>query len=677
MLQRFLLTLFIIALYPCVSAHSAHTIRIDGTDLFYYLQDGKEGVSDSSGKMLIPCIYSSVRFRSEDNLFYVKIESPNRKLEGAINRSGKLIVPCEYASVYYKSEERIYYVKKNTINGELEGVLDSQGKLIVPCEYSSVSYYSEDRLYFVKKRTANGELEGVLNNQGKMIIPCEYTSVYYDSEDILYKVSKRNHEGELEGILDVQGKLIVPCEYSSVSYYAEDGLYYVKKKSAYGELEGVLNNQGKMIVPCEYASIYFREDDKQFCVKKKVDGEEQEGILDFQGKLIVPCEYTSVYYYSEDKVFRATKTRNGQELKGLISETGNIIVPCDYRSLCLAAHDIYLVQDVNGKYGYYAQGKEIIPCIYDNAKVFVNDHAKVTKDGVVSLIANPLKDSSFMVELAQSKSKKGGGPVQSRYPAPNSDVDTNIPRSATKHDNKFAIIIANENYEVSPVPYALNDGRKFKQYCTEALGIPESNAFIYEDATYGNLISAVDKIKNLSDAYDGDADFILYYAGHGVPDEASKSAYLLPVDGSVSDIKHTAYSLKKLYSELSTLKANRIVFFIDACFSGAKREDEMLLAGRGVAIKVNDEIPQNKMVVFSASTGSETAHQLTEKTHGLFTYYLLKAIQADGGNVTLGSLSESVTKNVKRQSVVINSKKQTPTVIPSAALGDEWTQIKL
>ena len=200
---------------------------------------------------------------------------------------------------------------------------------------------------------------------------------------------------------------------------------------------------------------------------------------------------------------------------------------------------------------------------------------------------------------------------------------------------------------------------------------------MYEDATFGTIIAAVEKMKSIADAYDGEASVIFYYAGHGFPDEKQSTAYLLPIDGNASDITTTGYSLAKLYKDLAALKLKSSVVFLDACFSGAKREDNMLASSRGVAIKVKEEAPTGNMVVFSAAQGDETAHQLEEKGHGLFTYYLLKELQQTNGDVTLGELSEFVTKQVKRQSVVINNKKQTPTVIPSQAVVNSWQGMKL
>lgn len=103
----------------------------------------------------------------------------------------------------------------------------------------------------------------------------------------------------------------------------------------------------------------------------------------------------------------------------------------------------------------------------------------------------------------------------------------------------------------------------------------------------------------------------------------------------------------------------------------------MLAQSRGIAIKVKQDQPTGKMFVFSASQGDETAHQMEDKHHGLFTYFLLKGMQQLKNNITLGDLTDYVTKNVKRQSVVINNKKQTPTTIPSATIADNWRNIIL
>ena len=103
----------------------------------------------------------------------------------------------------------------------------------------------------------------------------------------------------------------------------------------------------------------------------------------------------------------------------------------------------------------------------------------------------------------------------------------------------------------------------------------------------------------------------------------------------------------------------------------------MLASARGVAIKPKENLPQGNLVVFSAASGVETAYPYKDKGHGMFTYFLLKKLQDTRGAVTLGELSDYITTNVKRQSVVTNRKSQTPTVIYSNSIGLAWKGLKL
>lgn len=252
-----------------------------------------------------------------------------------------------------------------------------------------------------------------------------------------------------------------------------------------------------------------------------------------------------------------------------------------------------------------------------------------------------------------------------------SDVDRDIPVSSEKNPNTFVLIIANEHYQqVAAVPYALNDGNIFREYCIKTLGISEKHIHYQPDATGNQIKAQVNWLSDITKTWD-DAQVIVYYAGHGIPDEASKTAYLLPVDGSGTDVT-TGYKLDDLYATLGTMLASRITVFMDACFSGSKREEGMLASARGVALKTKSGVPQGKMVVFSAAQGDETAYPFREQQHGLFTYHLLKKLQETAGNVTLQALGEYIITEVKKSSLEENNKKQTPCVTPSAAVATEW-----
>ena len=246
-----------------------------------------------------------------------------------------------------------------------------------------------------------------------------------------------------------------------------------------------------------------------------------------------------------------------------------------------------------------------------------------------------------------------------------------------KENNTFAVIFGNEKYlQAEDVPYAQNDAKAFAEYCQRVLNIPEKQISIYENATYGSMRTAIKRLKETVNAFQGDVDIVFYYAGHGFPDEESQNAYLLPsdADGTMPEV---CYSLNQLYSELGSMNARKIIVFMDACFSGSKRSGGMLQSARGIAIKAKPSELKGNLVVFSAATGEQTAFPYHSEEHGLFTYYLLRKLQMDNGEMTLGALVEYVKNEVGKTSIIENKKTQTPTVTFSSELKDRWKDLKL
>jgi len=326
-----------------------------------------------------------------------------------------------------------------------------------------------------------------------------------------------------------------------------------------------------------------------------------------------------------------------------------------------------------------------VKCHNGSVPTYINAHLEPSCPYLVSYNSkdfqgnnqNVLSDNNSIAEGLTS-STKAQPQAMIHSGAQLSDVDINIPTSSFVNRTTFAIIIANEEYQKeSKVDYALNDGKMFKTYCHQVLGLPEKNIHLISNATLNNIIYELDWLSQVCKVYEGDASVIFYYAGHGIPNEKDGSAYLLPIDGIGRNMR-TCMSTEELYKMLGTMPAKSVTVFMDACFSGAKRNGEMLTSARGVAIKAKSESPVGKnMVILSAAQGDETAYSYNEQQHGLFTYYLLKKLKSTGGQVSLGELSDYIKSQVTRFSIVENGKIQTPTVNASPALGDRWKQIKL
>lgn len=303
---------------------------------------------------------------------------------------------------------------------------------------------------------------------------------------------------------------------------------------------------------------------------------------------------------------------------------------------------------------------------------------------------DPYARGYFVLKSQRKSEANNNQPVQGIAQRPISDnkvasektmldksIDVNnVPVSKKKNDNTFALIIANEHYELAAnVDMAGNDGLAFKEYCSKTLGLGDNNIKYYPDATYGRINKAINEVKQIASAFDGDINLIVYYAGHGIPDNATQDAFLMPVDADGTD-QSVCYSLKNLYSSLDEMKVNQTVVFLDACFSGAKRDGDMIVAARGVAIKPKEAKPEGNTIIFSATSDEEAAYSYKDKQHGMFSYFLLRKLQESNGDATLGELAEYISTQVKRQSIVINGKSQTPNVFaPETMQG--WDKLKL
>ena len=170
------------------------------------------------------------------------------------------------------------------------------------------------------------------------------------------------------------------------------------------------------------------------------------------------------------------------------------------------------------------------------------------------------------------------------------NVDTHIAVNTQVDNNTFALIISNENYQFEePVPFACNDGATVKRYLEKTLGVPEKNIKFVQNATLNVMKFNLAWLERIMGVKNGEARCFFYYSGHGMPDEASKKAYLLPVDGFSTE-PSTGFGTDELYRRLGAIPSKATMVLLDACFSGAKRDGTMLASSRGVAIKAKAEM---------------------------------------------------------------------------------------
>ena len=234
------------------------------------------------------------------------------------------------------------------------------------------------------------------------------------------------------------------------------------------------------------------------------------------------------------------------------------------------------------------------------------------------------------------------------------DVEKKIPKGE-KNPNAYAVVFGIEQYKnVSPVTYARRDAYWMREYFAKTLGVPEENIYYKTDIDAGK--AEFDKVfsqggwldKRIGD---GKSDLYIYYAGHGAPDFNSRTAFLIPYDGDPNYASQTGYAVDKMTANLSQLEARSVTVFLDACFSGANRENEILLAGaRPVFLDVNTAVAAN-VTLFSAASGNQISSSWSEKQHGIFSYWLMKGMQGSAdanrdNRLTVEELGGFIRNNV-------------------------------
>ena len=258
-----------------------------------------------------------------------------------------------------------------------------------------------------------------------------------------------------------------------------------------------------------------------------------------------------------------------------------------------------------------------------------------------------------------------------------SDVDKDIPSGLPTNTKKYALIIGCEDYtkyqtgldkEVN-VDFAANDAKVFAEYAEKTLGFPKDHIETLIDATGAQIKQAITRLIKSIEIEKGQAEVVFYYSGHGLPDEETKQAFLIPVDVNGNNPKD-GISLVSLYADLIKFESKKVTVVLDACFSGGARNKE-LVALKGVKVKPRiDAVPGN-ILVLSSSKGNESSAVYKEKQHGYFTYFLLKNLKEYHGKQAFGLSYDLIKYNVSKEVIKIN-KTQTPDVIPSPIIGENW-----
>ena len=237
-------------------------------------------------------------------------------------------------------------------------------------------------------------------------------------------------------------------------------------------------------------------------------------------------------------------------------------------------------------------------------------------------------------------------------------------------NNRVALILGIENYKKSPnANFANLDAKYFYEYVKKGFGVKKENIklLIDEDA---NLIDSISILQKWLPAKirPNQSELIIFFAGHGLASNDGKELYLLSQDSDPDLLSRTALSRTELFNEIVKLKPKSVTMFLDTCYSGISRDEQMLLASaRPIRIVADEQegIPNN-FTIFSASKVEQISSGLKDAKHGIFSYYLMKGLEGKADinkdyKITNGELLVYMDQNVSLKAAELG-RQQNPSL---------------
>ncbi len=247
---------------------------------------------------------------------------------------------------------------------------------------------------------------------------------------------------------------------------------------------------------------------------------------------------------------------------------------------------------------------------------------------------------------------------------PTFDTLNPLVKKVKSNPNALALIIGISDYSKTKANavYADKDAQQFYDYATMKLGIPARNIkeLVNNKADRVEIGLAIQDWIARS-TKQGKTDIYIFFAGHGLASQDGKDMFLLPYDGSPRLLKASAIRRKELFANIQQANPRSVTVFLDTCYSGVTRNEEMLIAGRPIVIKAKEQAIPDGFTLFSAASNEQISRPLEEAKHGMFSYFLMKGMEGDAdvnndNKITARELHAYVEQNVVQQS----SGSQTP-----------------
>ena len=238
--------------------------------------------------------------------------------------------------------------------------------------------------------------------------------------------------------------------------------------------------------------------------------------------------------------------------------------------------------------------------------------------------------------------------------------------------NQWAVVIGVGHYESAAIPrlrFTVQDAEAVHQALIGPVGFKKDNVLLLTDRTerkptLRNIKWALGTF--LGRSAQKDDTVLIFFAGHGAPEVDTRglerdglAKYLIPSDADPDDLFSTALPMDDLQTIFGRIEAERVVAFLDACYSGAA--GGRTFASKRTRAGAVDDLFLERLTrsrgraIITASRTAEVSIELPELGHGIFSYYLVNGLKGAAdlnrdGIVSLQELYEYVEQQVTAKS---------------------------
>jgi hypothetical protein len=259
--------------------------RPDGSYLLTFRLDGKEGIMDGTGKVIIAPRFESITPGFNEKGHYImNIDGK----AGVLDLNDTWIIEPKYFNITFNEEDQMFWVMESVLLKDYY-FHDLTGKRVGPIPKERI-WKDVNDLPFKLVGCFQSEQQnkhGFCDPTGEMVIKAEYDDLTNFSPVGLALVKK----GGKFGFIDPQGKVVVPIEYEDASGFAENGRAFVKK----GGKWGIIDKTGKFIVEPNLDMAPVVIDERSYFVKKGG----KFGLIDLDGKYLHDAELDNLRTFRE------------------------------------------------------------------------------------------------------------------------------------------------------------------------------------------------------------------------------------------------------------------------------------------------------------------------------------------------------------------------------------------